>query len=61
MAMFYVLSKLNPSYHIYVYNLFEYCKMSMIFLRNPSIKHIYKETNGVTDWMVGESLNFRND
>ena len=33
----------------------------MLFLRNPPIKHIYREANSVTDWIAKKATNSCND
>ena len=52
MAVYYALTKDKLDTSISVYRLIAYCRSLLNLLGKPPIKHVYREANGVADWMV---------
>ena len=61
MVVYYALSKDNFDVTTSMYNLVEDCRTLINLLGKPPIKHIYREANGVANWMAKNAYNFCSD
>ena len=61
MVVYYALNKDKPDICTSIYNLIEDCRTFLNFLGKPPIKLVYREANGVVDWMTKNAYVFCND